>query len=366
MRILVQWSTSSPGDWTEIESSDWAQVAAKSVPVGGESIDGAAGWVHALNVQGVIFTGYDHLAVEDIADGCRVFAWNDDPDDWPGDLARGAVWTFPELAADAALGGAINTRQQIVKYPGATIPLPDAALWRHGIWTPDALHEAHEGARAPHGWREWGSDGPVPDQRALGRFIQPDGTRTYFGRDIARPTGTHATIDVGSELAYEMGPGTPGNVVSGILGGDSDGFLFVFTTPAGEPDSAAWAAGNYRVQLDVFDVGADISFGLRTAGASVGHFGRVDSGLTSDLETHPQTAVLFMGPGLKLAETGSVSWTAGASGDRFEALVAGSRPVGHGNQSLTLELNETDDFADGPWPAPVSGTLLAAVLGANV
>ena len=82
---------------------------------------------------------------------------------------------------------------------------------------------------------------------------------------------------------------------------------------------------------------------------SGGHFARVSSGLASELEIKNQVEPRFSGTGLKLATTGSVSWTAGAAGDRFECLVGGLDSFGG---TFTLDLNTSDSFADGPWPAP--------------
>jgi hypothetical protein len=135
---------------------------------------------------------------------------------------------------------------------------------------------------------------------------------------------------------------------SGNLSGGGSGELYVFTTASGEPNFADWPNGEYRCQLNVNAVGADITFGMRAAGTANGHFARVDSALSSDLQTWTQDEALFSGSGLKLA-THTIDPSAGSASDRYEVVVAGTRPASHGNQRLDLDVNTTDSFVDGPW-----------------
>ena len=134
------------------------------------------------------------------------------------------------------------------------------------------------------------------------------------------------------------------------MSGGESGLLFCYTSPSGEPDSAAWPTGNYEFHIDASSNGANITYGMRAAGSATGHFARVNAALTSDSETKAQTEGLFSGTGIKDASTGSVSWTAGNASDRFECLIAGTRPASHGNQTLTNRYN-SDGFAVGPWAA---------------
>jgi len=186
----------------------------------------------------------------------------------------------------------------------------------------------------------------VKQQRAQGRFSLAEGTRTYFGRDTTRFSGAHSAT---REDAFETTTGTAADQSVSVNNG-VDLLGWIFSTPSGEPSSANWPTGNYRCQLDVTVNGGN-DLGLLTLGGSDGHFARVNSGISADIETKTQTEAAFTGTGLKLATTGSVSWSAGDSGDRFECLVAVLNPDAHGSNTTTLELNESDDFADGPWAA---------------
>ena len=68
MKVLVQWSKAAPEDWHEIDSADWATLAKRPVPTGGEIIDQTPGWIYQVNIQGVCFSA-DHYAVIDREDG---------------------------------------------------------------------------------------------------------------------------------------------------------------------------------------------------------------------------------------------------------------------------------------------------------
>jgi hypothetical protein len=377
VRVCVQWTRANPSDWDEVDSRDWSAEPSKAEPVGGESIDDAAGWPFRLCVQGVQFTA-DHYAVEHVDDETiRVHVWNDDPDDYPIGERYARVRTFRTLAPDARFRGAINTRQSQLIYADADVAArmvymgtdpasirpfedyikPDEAITRHGIWTSQESNDAHESARSVPTWRQWteGLDaseldefGEVKQQRSQDRYLKPFGTRTYYHSTTTLANGIHAATHE-NELA--IATAAAGTQASNNIGGGADVLVWAGTTPTGEPDSAAWPTGDYRAQLDVTAIGGDVTIGLLTIGGSAGHFARVNTGLTSDLETKTQQESAFSGTGLHLATTGSVSWTAGAASDRFEILIAAGRPASHGNQTVTLELNEADDFCDGPWPA---------------
>jgi len=382
MKILLQWSLATPKGWVEIDSAEWSHIPKKSEPLGGQVVDNAPGWIHYLNVQGVVFTA-DHYAVEDLDDasgGIRVTMWNDDPEDYPEGEKYARVFTFLPLAPDPQFGGAWNTRQSKVIYaqtavlarmtkpskntqfrPWEEFVRPPERPTRHGIWTDNALNVAHVALSVgqPRGWREWTEGVPeqfirhnkVIPQRPLGLYNQPLGTKTVYQRDTDLANGIHAALAVGNENELNATAGAGETEASGNIGGAEDGILFVFTSATNFPNDTAWPTGTYRCELDVSTVGADITYGLLNQGGSVGHFGRVDSGLTSDLETKQQTESAFTADsGLQLATTGSVSWSAGASTDRFECVVTGARPASHGQQSMTLTF-DTDAFADGPWPA---------------
>ncbi|MHA2063194.1 MAG: hypothetical protein ACXABY_02315 [Candidatus Thorarchaeota archaeon] len=391
MKVLIQWAVNGPTDWEEIDSADWAALPKKRDPWGGEKITATPGWVNRLCVQGVEFTA-DHYAVEDLpGSGCKVYIWSDDPVDYPEGYKNALVCQFLYLDHDPLLNGAINTRQTTILYFQDTlknlmptriqgghvkhwdefIP-PDEAITRHGVLLPDKLYEKHENIRRIAGWREWteglhpselDSNGHVRQQRGQGRFIVPDGTRTYYHNNVTLATSLHA-VRAADERELGTSPAGAASVVSANLGGGSDFEAFVANTPTNEPDNATWPSGVYRYQIDCTAVGANITYGLLDLGGSNGHFGRVNSALTTEVDSHPQGDPAFVNTGLKLAAYTGV-WSGSTQSDRFEVLIAGIRPANHGNQTITLQLGETDDFADGPWVAAVAAADNAPLFGMN-
>ena len=177
MRVLIQWTRANPTDWEVLEmtsNTQWRGLPKKAEPVGGEVIDDTPGWVYALNVQGVEFSGYDHYSVAMNGAGLDVTIWNDDPADHPGEF-RAMRWTMLLPTLDGRYGQ-INTRQTLTVYdertpspwvgvetsggPVTVLPWtdfgpPQANLTRHGIWVDEALRVAHEAVRTKRGWREW-------------------------------------------------------------------------------------------------------------------------------------------------------------------------------------------------------------------
>ena len=384
MRTLVQWTTASPQDWQEIDSRDWGLTAKKKEPQGNAPVvpDGGPGWVHALCVQGNVWEGYDHLAVEDLPGGeVRVVAWCDDPDDWPPGKRWARVAVIRSLAPDPQFGGAFNTAmtQEVFAEnptpftafglpvrPWSEFAPPAQAIQRHGAWVDDATHARHAVVRTVHGWREWvdgvdpsliGSDGRLVDQRRTGRYLIPKGTRTYFHASAALATPAHIATNENALILVPVAAVSESVSVgaAGLLG-------WTATTPVGEPSSAAWPTGLYRAQLDVTSAGVDLVFGLLLLGTNTGHFARLTSALV-ELEVHEQAQVAFAGAGLHLA-TYTGSWLPGLASDRYEIAIASIKNVGHGSQTLTLQLNEADDFTDGPWSAAAVAN--AALFGVNM
>jgi len=186
MKILAQWAKRTPGDWEEIDSADWFAKAKKPLPpsagtrIPASALDNAAGWINALNVQGVIYTGYDHYAVSDLPDGAiKVTAWKDDPAYYTAADLFAIETIFRPLAPDPEMGDAINTNQSTVVYTGAKSrewfdavgPLnkteikdyadfvkPSAGKIRHGIYIEDAHFEAHRSSLSKKSWRDWGKE----------------------------------------------------------------------------------------------------------------------------------------------------------------------------------------------------------------
>jgi hypothetical protein len=381
MKLYYQLTTGDPDDYKVLDSSDWTKLGRFTM--------------HAMCVQGVVFEGCDHYSAELVGRELKVYEWNDDPVQWPAGTRTAREVTFHDLAPDAAMGGAINTSQsQVIYAEGETLTKlgslhagskttilkpwtdfdPRRVNPKDGVMVTDELHEAHRAARTVHSWREWteGLDpselddkGLVKSQREQGRYKVPDGTITYFINNPTDNTAVH-TILSGNDRSLELVQGTPQLMFGGNLGINSDDLYAQHTTVANQPNFAQWPTGIYRCQIDVDTAGAGLTYGYTTAGASVGHFGRINAAGTSDLETHQQVEALASGTGIKLFTTGSVSWSAGAAGDRFEVLLACARDgVGHGNESMNILQGDVDSFADGPWVTGVAVPGDTPFIGAN-
>lgn len=383
MRVLFQPTQQAPEGWRTTDSALWSGLERFTC--------------HALCVQGVTFDGADHYSVQPLArGGIRVAVWYDDPDDWPPGHRWARVVTFRPVRPDPdpRFGGAFNTRQthqlyfepeagRIIRAAYAGNPSVtfhrwatfDPSAWAApmpGQWVSEVHHEAHRALQAPEGWRTWveglaaaelDASGRLSQQRAQGRYEIPRGTRTYFHNNVALTTGAHV-----ANVELELGLAAAGaaSVSSGNIGIAGE-LAFASSTPAGEPDSAAWpTTGVYRHQMDVTTAGVDLIFGLLTTGAGAGHFGRVDSALAADLQSFTQAEAAFIGSGLHLATVTNPAWTAGAAGDRFEIVIASQKTAGHGSQTFTMELGESDDFADGPWAAAAAPSLDNAPLFGTV
>ena len=370
MRICYQPTQDSPSDWQQTEAGLWAGLNPFTC--------------HALCVQGVTFDGADHYSVEEVSPGVvRVVVWYDDATDWPAGQRWAREWAFKHLCQDPdpRYGGAVRPQhsQTIYAEDGIRSVLEaaygtDATVqfknWNAfnttrtnpmaGAWVSDEQHADQQAAQSVQGWRTWteglgpnelDQNGCVKIQRRMARFKVPDGTRTYYNNNTATTTPTSA----GFENELGLSPGGTSTQTSGGIGGNGR-TVWSTVTPSGDPDSAAWpTTGDYRYQLDVTAAGADLTFGLLTQGNDAGHFSRINSAAASELQTIEQDEAAFSGSGLHLATITNPAWAAGASGDRFGFVVAAVRTTGHGNQTMSLQVGETDDFADGPWAAAPAG-----------
>jgi hypothetical protein len=382
MRVCYQPTQAAPEDWKEIQASEWAGLSPFIC--------------HALCVQGCVFDGADHYSVETVSPGViRVFVWYDDPEDWPVGQRWARVWEFRHLKAstDPLFGGAIRPEHKQTIYcergigkvlraaykdvPGVTFQgwsrfNPRRKNPMHGQWVSDELHEEHRAKQSVQGWRSWtegvdssdlDEDGLIKDQRKLGRYDVPRGTRTYYARDTTRAQ-TFATTTY--SYAYETATATAGNVTEGINQGGENAFSWC--CPANEPDTTTWpTTGTYRFQLDVTTAGVDLTFGLLTQGAAgdAGGFHRVTADLTTSQVKVQQDQSAFSGSGLHLASITDDNFNGATplQSDIFATVLSGVRTAGHGDQALTLQVNETDDYADGPWDGPGEGGVIG--FGAN-
>lgn len=182
MRVLLQWTLATPGDWEPLELADirqWRQLPRRPEPVGGETIDNTKGWLFDVNVQGVTMGGADHYSVRPApGGGLEVIRWFDDPEEFPAGQRYAQVWSFQRPAPDARHGGRVNTVQFLTVYaedpamrakwegqatsggpvtvlPWSAFTPPPPNLTVHGIWVSDALLQQHVAARGVRGWEEW-------------------------------------------------------------------------------------------------------------------------------------------------------------------------------------------------------------------
>lgn len=174
MRVYIQWARSAAVDWQPVDirrPQDWRGLPDKVIPTArDEPVDERPGWINALNCQGVVFSGFDHYAVDGDGTNVEITGWQDSADFPPGQ--RYAVtYTFRPLAPDERIGGQLNTRQSVTLYaePTAELPTgqlatarpwdefvaPPANMQRHGKWLTDDEFRAHMRAFTPRGWREW-------------------------------------------------------------------------------------------------------------------------------------------------------------------------------------------------------------------
>lgn len=394
MKIQLQWATKDPQPWQEIDSSQWATLPKKDVPKPGQfgGTNNQLGWLRNVSVQGITAEGYDHVAIEDIVigldAGVRYTLWNDDPVDYPVGERQAIVWTILPLAPDPQLGMAINTRQSCIRYcegarytrlmpdpplnttvrPWTEFVPPAAAITRHGIWLTDTKWQEHVTA-APQGywsWAHWNEHLPnieceldasgrriLKEQRAQGRYRQAQSTITYYQRDTNLAQGwILATHEDALELT------TAASATETITtNADAVNNAWAFASPANEPNSADWPNGDYHSQLNCTAASGGLVYGVTD-------FARVDSTLGTAEEGG---TVLngngdpndFSGTGLKLS---TVTWNPAAS-DATDRFVFRTSATGdsHGD-AITLTLNTTDSYADGPWSSG-SSVALTTVLG---
>lgn len=185
VKVLVQWSLASPQDWVEIDAHAWAGLAKKPLPKGGETVDGQPGWIFDVCVQGWCLRGCDHIALEPLGDGVRVYRWFDDLEDVETDYRHGQIIELRSGWVDRTLtfpdGSSIRHQgpdQRLVEYaenmdahrpfvagecgglavefrPWSEWTPPPDRLVRHGVWLSEELLHAHMAKQRPVSWREW-------------------------------------------------------------------------------------------------------------------------------------------------------------------------------------------------------------------
>ncbi len=393
MKILYQWALKNPTEWQEVDSKDWHKLSKRPVPKKGElgGKDNVPGWIRNVNVQGITTEGYDHIAIDPITvgndEGIKLTAWNDDPDDahvngiddWINE-PHAIVWTILPLAPDPKLGMAINTRQSCVIYctgerynrlepnpPQNTTVRPwfefiaaDAEITRHGVWIEDTKFRQHLD-KAPHdeyGWMHFNEHLPesevelikgrrvLKEQRKQGRYRQAQHTITYYKRTTDRAVG-YATAT--HEDALELT--TAASATESVTTNATTVLSWTWTAPANQPNVTDWPSGAFHHQVNVAAASAGITYGPIGGGAI--QFNRINSALTSVLDSQSAGGGAISGTGLKLFTT-FADWDSGSgSASDVYAIRLSAAGTSHGD-AITLTLNTTDSYADGPWTAGVS------------
>jgi hypothetical protein len=374
MKILVQWTKDTATDWVEIDSSEWnSSLPKKPEPVGGEVLDDSPGWIFDLNVQGICFATADHYTVEELddgTDGIRITAWLDDPDDYRRGEYFARVTTIYPLGEDSDLGNAYNTRQTHVFYAGNEIiqelrdrNIQDAIIrpygqfikpaeedTRHAIWTSDELAAEYLAVRGRRGWREWTDGVPedmidpetghIIDQRKAGRYSRPRHTITWYQRGEGGGGGTGDDAD--SDLTpaiwnYKLTENstTAHYTYHDVTRNTTDELGIALSTEAGVPNDAAWATGDYRVQVDISAFEA-----VQVTSSS--QLVRVNS--TGTVQETIGTSGAFSSTGLNLFTVSAYSPSAGAAGDRYQVRLYGTNTALHAEREVSYDMRHTDAF----------------------
>jgi len=176
MKVFIQQASLAPKDWIELDSTMWPSLPQSPVPSEDTLESTNNFYINAVNMQGVIFSAYDHYAVIHLNDQrVDIICWDDDFEDHEGDF-KAIHWMFGAPIFDEKIGK-INTKQRwsgyyqseerkqkilelqldILDYIGdwEEFVLPERQYIRHGIWMSDALYEAHKPVRRVVSWREW-------------------------------------------------------------------------------------------------------------------------------------------------------------------------------------------------------------------
>jgi hypothetical protein len=318
----------------------------------------------------VVFGEGDHTAVEELPDGTvKVIHWADDPADWPMGQRWAVEHFFAPLQPDPSLRGAINTKQTRVIYgePAAlerlrtTAPTDNFKEWsefvppapeivRHGIWMTDGLMTQHRAMRRQVGYKdapftnhlsreEVDAEGRLKPQRVQGRFLPNTHTITYICRDTDRAAGWESATH---EDAFELTTAAAATETREIPNSTPSTLTWIFSTPSNEPNSNDWPTGDYRIQYDVTVVDSGVFIDASS-------FRRVSSDLSATLASLGSEGTNITTTGLHLRSI-TVNPFSGDAVDRFGVGVFCGNSNSHGSsQTITLELNTSDSFADGPW-----------------
>lgn len=367
MKILYQPTVDAPCDWQECDSAEWSRIGEFAV--------------HALCVQGDVWMGYDRYGLQELPYGRIKIAGICDDTEWK-DNERAIVRYYGKIEPDPRpeFGGALNKFSPTVIYAKQRSFLdenarreltqckPFASLddrvfaFKRGVWVPDAQHDELNKSRSIRGWREW-VDG-VPDelqfegriccQRSIGLYRKPDGTLTWYHTTTNREIPYESDNEYENALSTVPASSASSQTVSNISGGVKA--WGATTLPEGILSTQWPTSGTYRCQLDITSISSACEVGLLTLDGEIGGFCRCDG--TGDIERFEQDESSFTSSGLKMATITDPSWSSGNSWDKLRIRIAANRYTGHSKESVTLELGETDDFVDGPWPSANKGRML--------
>lgn len=388
MKIRYQWALKNPRGWEEVDSSEWANLPKRPIPLKGElgGEDNQEGWIRNVNVQGLTNEGYDHVAIEEVTIGndigVKMTSWNNDPDDahvdgfenWVNE-PHAVIWTILPLAPDPKLGMAINTRQSCKIYatglrydrlvvsppqnttvrPWSEFIPPAEEKVKHGVWIEETKFKEHVDKAPQHewGWMHWCEHLPnseteiekgrlkLKEQRAQGRYKQAEHTITYYQRSTSRAV----SFDIWpNEDALELTTGV--SSTQSVTVNASAVNCWTFTSPASQPNSADWPSGDFHVQLNCTAVSVGLTYNLNSAsGVSSAYIYRLNSS-TALIDGLFSSVADVSGTGLKLITT-TVDFPAGSASDLF-CIPVNAHGTAHGD-AITLTLNTTDSYADGPW-----------------
>lgn len=164
-------------------------------------------------------------------------------------------------------------------------------------------------------------------------------TIQYFLRDTARAVGF---VTQTHEVALETATAAVGTLTATISQGVFERH-FVFTTPANEPNSAAWPTGTFDVGVDINAIDSDLTITNLD-------FWRISADTNSQLEIEQQS-VSWSTTGLHSTTTASKTWTAGNASDRLALGIGVNNTNAHMDEDITLDVNTSDTYVTGPWTA---------------
>jgi len=180
--VYVQWSTNPPSGFVPYSTDALRHIAPKAAPArdrprAPRALDTAPGWIHAVNIHGIVCGGCDFYHIARNADEIVLTAWADDPE-WhagfeyahvikfrePIRVPKGLIWTGERiLYCTQAMqdrwtkGGRIRF-EDLEFRPWADFQAPTVGHIYPGVFVEDDVHLLHKAAQAHHYFDEWGPE----------------------------------------------------------------------------------------------------------------------------------------------------------------------------------------------------------------